>query len=136
MKALDKKGTLRFFRYVSVGVSTFLFDMLLLYIATTLLGVPYYISTPIAFLIAMTINYLISRRFVFTGTERKIHHGYMYYVVLGVSAASVITGLVTILVEHVGFNYLVARTIVSGLVGIFGYLFNLYFNFKVVGKHG
>lgn len=133
--SLDSRGLRRFLRYASVGISTFLFDLLLIYIATDIFGVPYYISTPVAFWIALSINYALARRFVFKGTERRVHHGYGYYIAVGIIGALSITSAVAFFVELFGVNYLIARTFVSGVIGICGYLFNLYFNFKVVGRH-
>ncbi len=135
MKLLQHKGAYRFVKYVSVGVSTFLFDMLLIYIATSLFGVPYYISTPIAFWVALTLNYALSRKYVFKGTERKMHHGYAVYIAGGIFGGLLITSAVAFLVEYVGLHFIIARCLVSACVGIGGYIFNLYVNFKVAGRH-
>jgi len=128
-------GLHRFLRYGTVGVGTFGLDLGMLYIATSTLGIPYYISTPCAFLIAVSINYAISRRFVFSKTERKWHHGYAYFAIVAMGGAFITTSLVASLVDIFGFYYLTARVLVAGIVGIGNYLFNLHFNFKVVGKH-
>jgi putative flippase GtrA len=128
-------GSLRFVRYSLVGVGTFAIDLALLYVATSIIGIPYYISTPCAFLIAVSINYSISRRFVFGKTERTWHHGYMYFASVAIAGAMATTSLVAFLVSVWGLYYLTARVIVAGVVGIGNYLFNLFINFKVVGKH-
>ena len=128
-------GLKRFVRYTVVGVSTFLFDLALLYVAVSMLGVAYYIAIPCAFLVAVSGNYGLSRHFVFKGTTRKVHHGYIYFIVPALGAALVTTALVAELVSQFGMYYLVARIIVAGIVGMGNYLFNLYVNFKVVGRH-
>jgi putative flippase GtrA len=136
--AMDKahyRSTRRFLRYALVGVSTLSFDLALLYIATSLLGFPYYISTPTTFLIAVSINYFISRRFVFKGTERTVHHGYSYFIGVAIAGAFVTTALVATLVTYAHLYYLLARILVAGLIGIGNYLFNLHLNFKVAGMH-
>jgi putative flippase GtrA len=125
----------RFLRYAVVGVSTLCFDLLLLYIATSLLHIPYYLSTPGAFLIAVSINYFISRTHVFKGTERAIHHGYAYFISVALAGAVLTTSLVALLVTFAHLYYLLARVLVAGVIGIGNYLFNLYVNFRVVGKH-
>ena len=125
----------RFIRYASVGVSTLLFDLGMLYVAVSLIGVPYYVATPITFLIAVSCNYVLSRHFVFKDSARSWHVGYSYFAVVAILGAFVTTALVAGLVSYLGLYYLVARILVAGLVGIGNYLFNLYFNFKVVGKH-
>lgn len=131
----EPRAIRRFFRYALVGVSTLAFDLVLLYIVTELFGVPYYISTPAAFLVAVTINYFISRKFVFRGTERRIHHGYAYFIAVALVGAFVTTSLVAFLVSFAHLYYLLARVLVAGIIGIGNYLLNLYLNFRVVGNH-
>jgi putative flippase GtrA len=125
----------RFLRYLSVGVGTFLLDLSLLYCATSLLGIPYYLATPCSFLIAISLNYLLSRRLVFKGTARSLHQGYVNFALIGIGGAAATTGLVFLLVHYVGLYYLVARVAVAGVIGIGNYFMNLYLNFKVVGDH-
>lgn len=129
------KAAKRFLRYALVGISTLAFDLLLLYAATSFLHVPYYVSTPLAFLIAVSLNYFISRTFVFAGTERLMHHGYGYFISAALLGALATTALVAFLVTFEHLYYLVARIAVAGVIGIANYLFNLYLNFKVVGQH-
>jgi len=128
-------GVHRFLRYAVVGISTLSFDLLLLYVLTTYLSVPYYIGTPIAFLIAVSINYAVSRKFVFRGTERPVHHGYFFFISFALAGALAITLAVTFLVTYFHLYFLLARILVAGIVGIANYLGNLHLNFKVAGIH-
>lgn len=125
----------RFIRYVSVAGSTFVFDLVLLYVLTEYLLIPYYVATFGAFLIAVSINYFISRRLVFRGTARNLGHGYAYFIGLALMGATVTTAGVGILVSTLGLYYLVARILVACVVGVLNYLANLFLNFKVVGLH-
>jgi putative flippase GtrA len=132
---MERKALVRFLRYVLVGGTTFLFDLLLLYAVTAFLGVPYYLATPGAFLIAVSLNYLISRGFVFRGTTRRHTIGYSVFIGVAVIGALVTTLGVTLFVTYAGIHFLVARVLTSLVVGMGNYLFNLFFNFKVVGLH-
>lgn len=125
----------RFLRYVLVGGSTFGFDLILLYVVTTYLSVPYYLATPGAFLVAVSINYLVSRHHVFRGTERSLHTGYAYFITFALIGAGITTLGVTVLVTYLGLYFLYARVLVALLVGTLNYFSNLFFNFKVVGIH-
>jgi putative flippase GtrA len=118
-----------------VGVSTLLFDLAMLYIAVSVFDVAYYIATPFSFLIAVSCNYVLSRRFVFVGTTRSWHSGYAYFAFVALGGATITTLLIAGLVSFFGFYYLFARVLVAGLVGIGNYLFNLYINFNVAGQH-
>lgn len=132
---LWQPAVFRFLRYTLVGGSTFLFDLALLYFITTYGTVPYYIATPLAFLVAVSINYVISRRFVFHGTERGHALGYSYFIGMALIGASITTLGVSLLVTYAGLYFLYARIATACVVGIGNYLFNLFHNFKVVGLH-
>jgi len=129
------KGLTRFLKYTSVGVSTFLFDLFLLYLLTDYFKIHYALATPLAFGIAVSINYFISRRFVFKGTLRSIHAGYGVFLAIAGTGMAAVTGLMVVFVEVFHMEYLPARVIIAGLVGLWNYFMNLYVNFKVAGKH-
>ncbi len=135
MRHLRGPAFKRFVRYALVGGATFAFDLLLLWIMTELFGIPFYVSTALGFLIGVSLNYFISRRFVFRGTSRKMHHGYAYFILMGAGAALLVTGAVTFLVTFLAFHYLTARILVACVVGMGNYLFNLHVNFRVAGHH-
>lgn len=132
---LQSPAVLRFLRYTLVGGSTFAFDLVLLYVVTEFAGAPYYIATPAAFLVAVSINYLVSRKFVFRGTMRGHTVGYSVFIMAALLGAGVTTLSVTLLVTYAGLYFLVARVLTALIVGIGNYLFNLFYNFKVVGLH-
>ncbi len=135
MQQLISPALLRFVRYTAVGVSTLLLDLGMLYVAVSIIGIPYYLATPCSFLIAISCNYILSRHLVFKGTQRGWGEGYAYFALVALVGAAVTTGLVAVLVSLFGLYYLFARVMVAGLVGIGNYLFNLHVNFKVAGKH-
>ncbi|HVY73005.1 MAG TPA: GtrA family protein [Candidatus Paceibacterota bacterium] len=125
----------RFVKYSTVGVATFVLDLALLYCAVRVLNVPYYAATPCTFLIAVSVNYVLSRKFVFAKTERPTYTGYAYFISGALCGAIATTALTVALVTYLHIFYIAARVLVAALVGIGNYLFNLHINFKVAGKH-
>ncbi len=125
---------IRFFKYTSVGVSTFLFDLGLLYILTDTLHIYYVLSAALAFIIAVSCNYFISRKLVFKGTLRSAHAGYLIFLLIAGVGLATVTGLMYVFVTLLGMNYLLSRVLIAAVVGIWNYLMNLYVNFKVAGK--
>ncbi len=123
----------RFGKYSVVGFTTFIFDMVLLVTAVSF-GVPYYAAVAGSFLIAVSINYAISRRYVFIGTSRQWHHGFFYFIGLALSGAAMTTGSVVFLAEIFKVHYLIGRTIVGAVISLINYFINLRFNFKVNDK--
>ncbi|HEV7121347.1 MAG TPA: GtrA family protein [Candidatus Paceibacterota bacterium] len=130
-----KPSVKRFLQYSAVGLFTLIFDLLILYGATTLLSIPLYISTPVAFLVAITINYFIIRRYVFKGTERAVHHGYALFAASAGAGALITTVGVVLLVSYAHLYYLIARLLIGVFTGVANYFFNLYLNFRVAGHH-
>jgi putative flippase GtrA len=129
-------GIHRFLHYTLWSVLTFVLDIGLLWGLTTFFHVPYYISTPVALLIAITINYIFVRqRKVFAGTERSMSMGFVYFALLALISAVAITAAVAYLVTYLHMYYLLARTLVGVVTGTVNYLLNLYFNFRVAGRH-
>lgn len=135
MHRIRNRALRRFLKYALVGGSTFAFDLLLIWVMTELFHVPYQVSTALGFLIAVSLNYLIARRFVFQGTIRRLDHGYLYFILFAGGGAVLIALSVAGLVTYLAMHYLVARIAVACVVGMLNYLFNLHLNFRVAGHH-
>lgn len=124
----------RFIRYSLIGGVTFLFDLALLFIMIDYLGINYVVAAGLGFSIAVSLNYAISRNFVFKGAEISYRKGYVNFILIAAFGVLLVMAGVYLLVSMFAVHYLVARVAVSGVSGLFNYLTNLYFNFKVVGK--
>lgn len=131
----DKRAIKRFLKYSSVGVSTFVFDLLLLSLFVEQFKWWYLIATVVAFLLAVSLNYFISRKYVFKGTSRSVHAGYIRFISMAVIGIILVAWGMKICVGILGWNYLISRILIAAIVGMWNYLFNLFINFKVAGKH-
>jgi putative flippase GtrA len=129
------KALTRFYKYFIVGFLTFILDLLLLYIFTDVLLFNYLLSAGIAYVVAISINYYFSRKFVFSKTARKIDIGYYSFLLISGIGLLFLEILMAVFVEIFQFDYLLSRILVAGFIGIWNYLMNLYFNFKVAGNH-
>lgn len=117
-----------------VGITTFAFDLLLLSLLVEVFLVPQVYAAGLAFVIAVSLNYWVSRRYVFPGTLRGAKVGYANFLLIaGVGLFIVTAGMY--LLTTLGVPYLVARVGIAALTGFWNYLMNLYVNFKVVGIH-
>ncbi|HEY0964510.1 MAG TPA: GtrA family protein [Candidatus Paceibacterota bacterium] len=125
----------RFGKYALIGGGTFAFDLILLYIFTDIIGINYVAAAGIGFLIAVSINYYLSRMLVFKGTERTLKTGYVYFLLIAGTGLFFVMSAMFILVEILGFHYLLSRICIAGVTGFWNYLTNLYFNFKMAGRH-
>jgi putative flippase GtrA len=125
----------RFLTYFLIGSSTFVFDLLLLALLVEVFFVSHIIAAAGAFLIAVSIHYILSRRYVFKSTLRSVGGGYANFIGIALIGMSMVTGGMYVLVDMVGVHFLVARVAIAAVTGFWNYLMNLYVNFKVAGKH-
>ncbi|WP_319779273.1 GtrA family protein [Maridesulfovibrio sp.] len=130
----DSKGIKRFLRYTFVGGGTFLFDLTMLYLFTDVFGWSPVFSAGLAFFIAVSFNYFISRKLVFNGTSRELKQGYLGFLIIAGSGLCIVTGFMYIMVDLLHWQYMLSRILVSFVTGIWNYLLNLYVNFKMAGK--
>lgn len=128
---LSTKSLLRLARYCVVGVSTFVFDLGILTYLTKFLAMNPVSAAGIAFFIAITVNYVWSRQYVFHESLEPNHITYSNFIIVAVAGMVLTMGGMHVLVVTGGMHYLYARMALAGFVGIFTYITNLYFNFKV-----
>lgn len=129
-----KQSLLRFAKSTGFGIITFSLDLFLLFLFTDFLHINYLISAGTAFVIAMSINYVVSRRHVFPETTRSIHEGYLYFLLIGGLGLILVTGFMYLYVDVLHLHYIVSRLLTACFVGWWNYLMNLYVNFKVAGQ--
>lgn len=132
---MDRRSIRRFIRYSSIGFGTFLIDLLLLWILIDGAGVPTLPATAGAFLLAVSINFFLSRKYVFRGSVRTVRRGYTYFISYAIAGMALTTLLMWLLTEFTDLHYVVVRVLIACIVGIGNYLANLYLNFRVVGVH-
>ena len=107
-------------------------DVALLWLAVEWGGAPYLPAAAIAFLIAMSIHYVLSRIWVFRGSERGMAKGYVYFLINAGIGLVVTTGAFALLMEAAGLHYLIARILASVAAGILVFFLNAVFNFKAL----
>ncbi|MFH0996472.1 MAG: GtrA family protein [Pseudomonadota bacterium] len=123
----------RFFRYTAVGCLTFLFDLLLLWIQIEKFHVYYLYAAVSSFLIAVSVNYILSRRWVFKGSARRLAAGYLYFFKTAVAGALTTGFLMWMFCHSTNESYLPIRVIIAGIIGMGNYLIHLFLNFRVAG---
>lgn len=129
-------GLRRFSKYVLIGGATFLLDLLLLFVVTDQLHWNPVRAAALAFVIAVSVNYLLSRRFVVKGTLRGLGAGYAGLLLIAAGGVAIVTVGMHLLVEDLGGDYLVSRILIAAVTGVWNYVLNLYVNFQVAGVRG
>jgi putative flippase GtrA len=116
--------------YSTIGGSTFFLD-LLLYWYLKENGVYYLSAAAIAFLFSVSLNYIISRSWVFHESERHFGVGYLYFTAIAMTGALLTVGCLKVLVEREGFDPYIGRVFVGGFVGVLNYTANYFLNFSM-----
>ncbi len=130
----DYRALARFLRYTCVGGGTFTLDLSMLCLFTEIFDLPTVFSAGLAFLIAVSLNYFISRKIVFKGTSREIKQGYIGFLIIAGTGLVIVSGGMYLMVDRFRWQYLISRILVSLITGVWNYLLNLHINFKVAGK--
>lgn len=121
----------RMVKYYSAAAIFFAFDIFSFWFFNAYLGMNYMLATFIGFAIANSLNYFTNRLWGFRDTISTIRAGYVSYMGLATIALALISGFMFIFVSLMGIPSLMARIIAGMLVGIFNYIANHVFTFKI-----
>ncbi len=121
----------RFCRYTTIGMPTFLFDLYLLFVLTSIVGLSPVTSAGISFFIAISLNYSLSKHYVFKDTTRGTTSTYLLFLLIGGIGLFLVTSLMYVCVEMLGWNYMISRILIAVIVGFWNYFMNLRVNFRV-----
>ena len=124
----------RVIKFVTVSGMTFALDLLLLYVLIDVFLWNYILATGVAFAASVSLSYFPDRRWVFAGTLRSVHAGYVVFMEIACVGIVIAMAGMSVLVGRFHLHYLDARIIIAGMVGLWNYLMNLYVNFKVAGR--
>ena len=120
-----------FARNTLVSCAVFLFDLALLWMLVEYLAMNKLVAAALAFLVAITIHYGFARVWIFTGSERALTSGYVYFLI------NAFVGLVLTIVLFwafmaIGLHYVPARVVASVFAGLAAFLLNAMLNFRSV----
>ena len=121
----------RGWKYLGVGVLTFLFDLFLLFIFVEFLLMREFIAAGISFSLMTTLNYLLNRLFAFAGSDTGLKEGYSFFILFAVLGVLVTSSLMYLSVDILGLGYLLPRILIAVVVSISTYFLNYYFTFKL-----
>ena len=119
-------------RNTVVSTLVFLIGLLLLWVLVEFGGMDEVIAAGIGFLTANSIHYALGRGWVLRGTERAAASGYALFLVNGGIGLGLTMALYAALLQLTAIDYLVARVLVSIVVGLTVFVLNAVWNFRVV----
>lgn len=129
---IGSRGGSMFVRNALASILCFGIDVALLGAMVELADVNYLAAATLAFGIAISLHYYISRAWIFRGSDRGAATGYMFFLVNAGIGLLITLAAMAALVEMVDLHYLAARIIASLLAGVATFLLNAKFNFKAL----
>ena len=127
---MESRGVRMFGRNAVASTVAFALDLLILWGLVELLDMPRVPAAIVAFLLPMTLFYVLSREWVFPGTKRGVAQGYVYFMInIGIGFV-VMLAVFWALLLFTDVHYLLARIAGSIVSGIVIFFLNGFLNFK------
>jgi len=122
MKLFFKKNIIReFFSYFWVAIVAFLVNYLCLYILSDFLRINYIISNIISFIFGLTINYILSKKYVFKSGNINKKTEFMIYAFIGVIGLLIDTCVLWFFTEKVHIYHMISKVISTGITFIWNF---------------
>jgi putative flippase GtrA len=125
----SRKAAAMLARNTVVSCFTFVFGLVMLS-ALVVLGLSKLVAAGLSFVAANTLHYVLSRSWIFSGTQRGLKAGYVFFVSNAAVGLFVTMALYAAFLRFTPINYIAARIIVSVFAGLAMFLLNAVFNFR------
>ncbi len=110
-------------KFGAVGAVCFLIDYLFMIVLTELLGLHYLLSSGISFVVSVTVNYLLSMRYVFHGKKgRSKMAEFTLFTILSIIGLFLTEFLMWLIVEKAGLWYGASKIAVTGIVMVYNFV--------------
>jgi putative flippase GtrA len=116
-----------------VGAVTAAIYFLVIWIANSLVGVHYIISTTVAYVIATTFHFLANRHFTFSAVDESHRNQVPRYLVLWVINYIITVVIVSFCVKNLGLSSYIGVCASIAVTVMTGYLFSRFWVFRVRG---
>lgn len=118
-------------RYFLSGLATFIIDVAILFVLIEWFKVYYLFAAGVAFVIAITMNYFVNRKWTFTETKTHLAHAYLAFMAVAVLGLCLTILFLAFLVEILHFHYITARIMAAIFIGLWTFILNSLLTFKV-----
>ena len=118
-----QNALLQFFRYAFVGGWATVMDWGVLFILTEWMKLHYLLSGIIAFFVGLTVNFLLSKKFVFSGEkqEHSTSKEFIVYAVIGAAGLVMTEIIMYILTDKLKFYFMIPKVIATAVVFVWNF---------------
>lgn len=121
---------LQLLRFGLVGASGYLVNLLVFALVVTGAGMDHRVGATIAFLVAVTNNFVLNRSWTFPVSERRVHHQALRFFVVSVAGFGVNLAVLEVLVVTAGLPELPAQAIAVAAAMPVNFLGNRQWTFR------
>lgn len=118
-----KNGMLQFFRYAFVGLWATLADWGVLFVLTEPLRVYHLVSAVFAFVVGLAVNFLLSKKFVFSGEEKQHSSSteFAVYAIIGIIGLGMTEFIMYVMTDKLNFYFMISKIIATGVVFVWNF---------------
>jgi putative flippase GtrA len=117
-------------RFLLVGGSCFILNLVILYGCTSVLGMHYLVSMLISILVVNTIGWLANRTWTFSSQNRHLLSEYARYLSVNLTGFLLSFALMALFVSALGIHYLLASAVIAAGLTIANFLLHRGWSFK------
>ncbi len=117
----------RIFRFIVVGTTAMLVNLVVLYALTAGLGLWYLASEIVAFIIAVAYNFTLQKLWAFGGTGGSPTRQGFFFLLINIFNLALNTAILYALVQFFGLWYILAQVIASALIA-----FESFFVYRII----
>lgn len=114
---------LQFARYAFVGALATFADWASMYIFAEWGKIHYLISTVMAFVIGLAINFILSKKFVFSAEKKQYSSSteFAVYAIIGLIGLAMTEGIMYLLVDTFKFYFMIPKIIATAVVFVWNF---------------
>ncbi|WP_199118790.1 GtrA family protein [Pedobacter sp. ASV28] len=121
---------LTFLKAQASSLTATLVDYLITWFCVDMLGLWYVLGSIKGTVVGGCVNFYMGRNWVFNSTDKDIKLQILKYILVWCGNLVLITAGVYLLTHYLGFNYMLSKILVSGLIGtIYNYFMQKQFIF-------
>ena len=116
-------------KFCVVGGSGIVVDFSVTYLFKEIVRINKYVANSLGFITAATSNYFLNRLWTFESEDPQIMRQYILFIAIATVGLAINNGVIYLLHERRKINFYLAKIFAIGVVTLWNFFMNYYFNF-------
>lgn len=113
------KTIIQFIKYIFVGGAAFVADALTLWLLGSIIH--YLAAAAVAFAVGLVVNFVISKRFVFTDNTHNKAAEFIVYAVIGIVGLGLTELIMYLLTDMAGIHFMLSKVVTAAIVLVWNF---------------